>query len=142
MLNDSDEIRWAPWASVTLQQAISFVDCLGFSAIDYTVFNFEPTKEGFSSRDDPLSFFRYGTFGTLSGYFAQVKTWRNNPDAEAAASGGHHVQFPGQRIFPLKFFLGHYPIRSTKQAIEKIFKNRISRYSKTERKKELAYALR
>jgi glycosyltransferase involved in cell wall biosynthesis len=135
MLNDADELRWSPWKDVNLQQALSFVDSLGFSAIDYTVFNFEPTIDGFNNKHDPEKFFKYGDFGKQSGNFVQVKTWKNNDKADAASSGGHHVMFPDQKIYPFKFLLNHYPVRSNKQAIEKIFKQRVSRYSEEEKKK-------
>jgi hypothetical protein len=135
MLNDADEIRWSPWQNVSLREAFSFIDSLGYSAIDYTVFNFAPTKEGFNENHDPLTFFKYGEFSGMDGHFVQVKTWKNNPEAELAPSGGHHVAFSQQRIFPLKFFLGHYPIRSTRHGMEKIFKERQSRFTKAEKQK-------
>jgi glycosyltransferase involved in cell wall biosynthesis len=135
VLNDADEIRWSPWAGLTLQEAFSFIDSVGYNAVDYTVFNFVPTKEGFSEKDDLLTFFQYGEFGHLSGHFVQIKSWRNDPAAVLAPSGGHHISFPGLKIFPLKFFLGHYPVRSTKHALEKIFKERKPRYAATEKKR-------
>ncbi|HET7060335.1 MAG TPA: glycosyltransferase family 2 protein [Candidatus Saccharimonadales bacterium] len=135
LLNDADEIRWSPWSNVTLQEALSFIDSLGYSAVDYTVFNFIPTKEGFSEKSNPLTFFKYGEFSGMEGHFVQVKTWKNNSEAELAPSGGHHVAFTNQKIFPLKFFLGHYPIRSTRHGREKIFKHRRSRFTKAEKQK-------
>lgn len=135
MLNDADELRWSPWKNVSLQKALSFVDSLGYNAVDYTVFNFEPTNDGFSNQHDPEKFFMYGDFGKQSGNFVQVKTWKNNKEIDLASSGGHHAMFPNQRIYPLKFLLNHYPIRSNKQAAEKIFSQRVSRYSEEEKKK-------
>jgi glycosyltransferase involved in cell wall biosynthesis len=135
MLNDADEIRWSPWQGISLQEAFSFIDSLGYNAVDYTIFNFSPTKEGFDQKHDPLTFFKYGEFSGMEGHFVQVKTWQNNPKAELAPSGGHHVAFPNQKIFPLKFFLGHYPIRSTRHGVEKIFKNRQSRFTEAEKQK-------
>jgi hypothetical protein len=135
ILNDADEIRWSPWVGLTLLEAFSFIDSLGYNAVDYTVFNFVPTKEGFNEKDNPLTFFQYGEFGTLSGHFVQVKAWKNNQEAVLAPSGGHHISFSGLRIFPLKFLLGHYPIRSTKHGQEKIFKERKPRYAATEKER-------
>lgn len=134
-LNDADEIRWSPWKGVSLREAFSFIDSVGYNAVDFTVFNFMPTKEGYEKSGDPLTFFEYGEFGTLSGYFVQVKAWRNHPDATLAASGGHHISFPGLKIYPLKFLLGHYPIRSTKHGRDKIFNQRMPRYAAAERKR-------
>ncbi|MGH7156961.1 MAG: glycosyltransferase family 2 protein [Candidatus Saccharimonadales bacterium] len=135
IFNDADEIRWSPWANVTLQQAISFIDSRGYNCIDYTVFNFHPTKDGFTRNLDPLDFFHYGEFGTENWYFLQLKTWKNNPQAELASTGGHLVNFPGRKVFPLKFLLGHYSLRSSAQAAKKIFKDRQPRYITEERKK-------
>lgn len=133
-LNDADEIRWSPWKDITLQEAFSFVDHCGFNAVDFTVFNFVPTKEGFSDKDSLKTFFRYGEFGTLSGYFVQVKAWKNNPRAVLAPSGGHRVSFPGLKIYPIKFLLAHYPIRSTAHGRRKVFKDRLPRFAAQEKK--------
>ncbi len=130
--NDADEIRWSPWPGVTIQKAISFADYLGYNCIDYTVFNFSPTEDGYDKGTDPVSFFRYGRFGNESWHFLQLKTWRNNSDAEIAESGGHLVEFPGRKIYPIKFLLGHYSLRSSKQAKRKIFKDRRPRFIETE----------
>lgn len=135
MLNDADEIRWSPWRDVNLQQAFSFIDSVGYSAVDYTVFNFMPTKEGFGVGQDLIGFFEYGEFSGIAGHFVQVKSWKNNPEASLAPSGGHHVNFTNLKIYPLKFLLGHYPIRSSKHAREKIFQQRKTRFSTQERRK-------
>jgi glycosyltransferase involved in cell wall biosynthesis len=134
-LNDADEIRWSPWKGLTLREAFSFVDKTGYNAVDFTVFNFVPTEEGFDESQDPITFFRYGEFGRLSGFFSQIKAWKNHPEATLAPSGGHHISFPGLKIFPLKFLLGHYPIRSTKHGLDKIFKQRMPRYATIERQR-------
>ena len=44
----------------------------------------------------------------------QVKAWsaRAARRVELAASGGHDADFPGRRVFPYKFLLLHYPVRS------------------------------
>jgi len=41
---DSDEIRLSPWQDITLRQAISFIDYLGYNTIDFTVLDFRPTE--------------------------------------------------------------------------------------------------
>ena len=134
-LNDADEIRWSPWKGVTMQEAFSFLDSLGYNCVDYTVFNLKPTQDGFTEHDKALDFFKYGEFGTIPGYFVQVKSWKNDKKADLASSGGHHVLFPGLRVFPLKFLLCHYPLRSSAQAKRKIFKDRNPRFSESEVKK-------
>lgn len=133
--NDADEIRWSPWPDISLQKTISFIDHLGFNVIDFTVFNFYPTKDGFERGVDPLEFFEYGDFGHEGWHFMQLKAWRNHPEADIAASSGHLVKIPGPKIFPLKFLLGHYPLRSNAQARKKIFQDRKPRFIADERKR-------
>lgn len=133
--NDADEIRWSPWPGVSLQKAISFIDYKGFNIIDYTVFNFSPTKDGYRRGMNPLGHFGYGDFGHEGWHFMQLKTWRNNPAANIASSGGHLVDIPDPKIFPLKFLIGHYPLRSNEQAAKKIFQDRKPRFHANERKK-------
>jgi glycosyltransferase involved in cell wall biosynthesis len=135
MLNDADELRWSPWPRHTLMEGLSFVDSLGYNAVDFTVFNFIPIKDGFSEKKDPIRFFHYGEFPTDESYFVQIKSWKNQPNVDLTSSGGHHISFPLQKIYPLKFFLGHYPLRSEKQAKDKIFRYRRQRFNQSELKK-------
>lgn len=126
--NDADEFRQSPWRGVRLADALAFVDALGYSAVDFTVVDFrylvgQPVA---SSVRDELLFFE---FGRRPGHFVQVKGWRNQPPGrvELAASGGHEAVFPGRRVFPLKFLLRHYPLRSEEQARRKITRDRLPR---------------
>lgn len=135
IFNDGDEIRWSPWPGISLQRALSFIGSLGYNCIDYTVFNFHPTADGYKRGTDPLKFFRYGEFGADNWYFLQLKTWLNNPQAEISSTGGHLVNFPGRKVFPIKFLLGHYSLRSPEQAARKILKDRQPRYLASERKR-------
>jgi hypothetical protein len=133
--NDADEIRWSPWPGISLQRAISFIDHVGFNVVDYTVFNFSPTKDGYERYKDPVDFFEYGDFGHEGWHFMQLKTWRNHPDADIASSSGHLVTIPDPKIFPLKFLLAHYSLRSNAQAAKKVFKDRKPRFKANERKR-------
>lgn len=135
MSNDADEIRWSPWPGVSLQRAISFIDHVGFNLIDYTVFNFYPTADGYRQGMNPLKFFKYGDFGHEGWHFMQLKTWRSNPKADIASSGGHLASLPDAKIFPIKFFLSHYSIRSNQQASKKVFTDRKPRFTATEKQK-------
>lgn len=133
MHNDADEIRSSPWAGVSLASAISFVDASGYNSIDFTVFDFRPTIDGYDGSIKPQIFFTHGEFGNRPGHFVQIKLWKNNSTANLVKSGGHHVYVENQKIFPLKFFLGHYPLRSNIQAREKIFMNRKPRFMQSEK---------
>src|SRR5581483_4877139 len=44
------------------------------------------------------------------------------------SGGGHEARFPQRQIFPYKFLLKHYPLRSPDQARRKIFAERLPRY--------------
>jgi SAM-dependent methyltransferase len=82
---DADEIRRAPWAGVTMRDALHHVRRLGFNAVEYTVLVFRPTSgEDFEP-------------GARSGHFVQVKA----RDA-----------FEGRRVFPYNFLMLHSPVRS------------------------------
>jgi Glycosyl transferase family 2 len=130
--HDADEIRESPWPGLTLQQAISAVDAVGFNAIDFTIVEFKLTADGFEAAMDPATFFTHYQFAQLGSHFLQVKAWKNTGPVNLTV-WGHHAVTEGQRIFPLKFLLRHYPLRSVRQAKEKLFKNRAPRIPPQER---------
>ena len=134
---DSDEIRESPWPGVNLYDGITFVNSLGFNAIDFTVLNYRFTKStnDFSEKNDPRTYFKYCEFGDHPGHFIQIKAWKNtdNP-VELKSSGGHDASFKGRRVYPIKFLINHYPLRSKKQANKKIFLDRLPRFSPEELK--------
>jgi hypothetical protein len=124
---DADELRLSPWPSVSLLEAIKFVDSLGYSAIDFTVLNFFFTNQSASTvQFDPADFNSFD-FGRHSSYLWQIKAWRNREDVNLCNSGGHSAEFPGRRVYPLKFLTKHYPLRSKEQANIKVYCNRIRR---------------
>jgi hypothetical protein len=64
----------------------------------------------------------------------QVKCWkRTSARVDLVSSGGHDVLFPDRRVFPLRFLLRHYPIRSQTHGERKIFIERRPRLDVTER---------
>lgn len=126
---DADEIREAPFDGATLQEFISFVDELGYNAIDNTVIDFRLT----SKTDDIFGQDGYYEFGTRPGHFLQVKTWRKCPDLKLAESGGHVATFDGKKVYPLKIICKHYPLRTLEQAQRKIFKDRLPRFEKEQK---------
>jgi SAM-dependent methyltransferase len=130
---DADEFRCAPWPSVTLAEGISFVDDLGYTAVDFTVLNF-----GFTDDDEQVPFSagarRFFDFGRHPSYHLQIKAWKNQGQViDLGSSGGHIAAFAGSRVFPLKFLTKHYPLRSTKQASTKIFRDRLPRFARENR---------
>jgi len=124
---DADEIRVSPFEKFSLKDSIEIVDSLGFNAIDYTCIDFKPIIDRFDGKQKISSFFKYFEFGLRPGHFIQIKTWKNRKNVRLANSGGHRVEFPSQNIFPYKFLLKHYPIRSNKQGRRKVYERKVRR---------------
>lgn len=131
--HDADERRSGPWAGVGLRDALWRVDQSAFSAVDHTVLNFRPIDNGFAPGSDLEVYFRHFEFGRTSDLLLQVKAWKNTGPVDLASSGGHEARFPGRRIFPYKFELKHYPIRSQSHGEQKVFHERIKRWDPGER---------
>jgi glycosyltransferase involved in cell wall biosynthesis len=130
---DADERRRPPWPRGSLRDALYFVDQCGFNCVDHTLLTFHPTDNTFTD-GDLEDHFRYFEFGQRPGHFIRRNAWKNvgvRPDR--AGSGGHDTVFPGRRIYPFKFLLKHYPIRSQEHGQRKVFRDRIARYDPEER---------
>ncbi len=131
--HDSDEIRKSPWKSVNLRDAIYIVDKAGFNAIDHTVINFRPTDNEYRAGSNFESHFQYFEFFDQPGAFLQIKAWKNlGIPVSLAQRGGHVINFKGRKVYPYKFLLKHYPIRSQSHGEKKVFKERKTRWYKPE----------
>lgn len=127
---DADEIRLSPWRDTTLQEAISRVDELGYNAIDFTVLDFRFLKGQGLAEGDYQAQLNFFEFGRRPGHFRQIKGWKNaGGEVNLADSGGHDATFADRLVFPLKFLLKHYPLRSKAQAERKIGKDRLPRFA-------------
>jgi hypothetical protein len=127
---DPDEIRESPWPGLTLREALFRVDREGFNAVDHTCLVFHPTGGGFCPNVSLQSQFSHFEFGTRPGHFLQIKAWKRQPEpVDCASSGGHEVRFAGRRVYPFKFLLRHYPIRSQEHGERKIYRDRLPRFS-------------
>ncbi len=128
--HDADEFRESPWAGLTLREAIAEVDRRGYNAIDFTVLNFRPTDEaGAEGRDVRSSLTVYESADRWDQL--QVKCWKKTGNrVDLVSSGGHDVRFPDRRVFPIRFLLRHYPIRSQSQGHRKVFVDRKPRFLK------------
>jgi hypothetical protein len=131
--HDSDEIRSSPWVGVSLRGGLYVADRMGYTAVDFTVCEFRPVTDGISPSRDLEREIRYFEYSRVPAHFDQIKAWRQGSGRVDLGSGGHHAEFPGRRVFPYKFLLKHYPLRSTEQARRKIFDERRPRYSPEER---------
>jgi hypothetical protein len=132
--SDADELRESPWPDRSLAEAVAAVDRLGYNAIDFRVFNFPPTRDGFARGDDLRTFFRHFEPGAVFDKL-QVKCWKKHPGIDLRSTGGHDAQFPQRRVFPVRFLLRHYPIRSQAHGERKVFRERKPRFVEAERKK-------
>ena len=127
--HDADEIRESPWPEVGLKDALYRVDQEGYNCVDFTVLNFRPVDDSYSSGSKLEPHFRYFEFGMHPAHFVMVKAWKKSSQRVVLAeSGGHKVDFPTAKVYPYKFLLRHYPIRSQQQGVRKIFSERKPRW--------------
>ncbi len=118
---DADELRESPWPDVTLRDALYHVDQCGFNCIDHTCLDFFPVDESFRPDANPGEKLKYYGFGRYPGQFTHINAWKNMGQSVSLwKSGGHLTEFEGQRVYPYKFLLRHYPLRTRQQATQKI----------------------
>jgi Glycosyl transferase family 2 len=133
--NDADEFREPPWPGMRLADAVRWVDRLGYNCIDFRVLNFRPVDDGFAPGADPKDQITRWEEPILHDR-VRLNCWKAQKDpVSLAASGGHEVQFPGRRVFPIRFLLRHYPVRSQEHGKRKIFDERKKRFLERERAK-------
>lgn len=128
---DADEIRISPFQNITLAEMISFVDNLGYNAIDTTVIDFRLT----SKEEKIFNENAYFEIGRRPTCFMQTKVWKKCNDVDLASTGGHLAKFENQKVYPLKIINKHYPLRSLEQAKRKVFKDRLPRFEKEKKEK-------
>jgi len=130
---DADEFRESPWEGYSLSTAIQAVDRLGYTAIDFALLNFRPIDNSFAPGADVRDYLKHYEWGENFND-RQVKCWKNVGAAvDLKSSGGHHVQFEGCKVFPTKFILRHYPIRSQAHGERKVFAERKARFFAAEK---------
>jgi hypothetical protein len=130
---DADEFRESPWPGVGFVEALCEVDRLGYNAVDFAVVNFVPVKDGFSKGDDPREVFRFCEPGAVYDRL-QVRCWKKLPvPLDLVSTAGHEARFEGRRVFPLRFLLRHYPIRSQAHGERKVWRERVPRFAPEER---------
>ncbi len=131
--HDADEFRESPWRGVPLVDAIRRVDALGFNAIDFASLDFWPVHDRFQPGDDVRAAFT--AYAERAPYDrVQVRCWKKTQaPVDLASSAGHDVQFPGRRVFPIRFISRHYPIRGQAHGERKVFRERRGRFRESER---------
>ncbi|MDQ1591836.1 MAG: hypothetical protein QOG71_2463 [Pyrinomonadaceae bacterium] len=132
--HDADELRESPWPGVSLRDGLYRVERSGFNSVDHTVVNFRPVDNSFAANSDFESHFKFFEFGRTQPDYVQVKAWQNlGRKISLADSGGHDVQFDGRRVYPYKFLLKHYSIRSQRHGERKVFGERQPRWNAGEK---------
>jgi hypothetical protein len=126
VLHDADERRRSPWPGVGLREALWRVDRAGFSCVDHVTLNFWPTDGGFDPDGPDLEVqLRHFEFSDHPGHFHQRRAWKQRGQRVALArTAGHDVEFPDRRVYPYKFLLKHYPIRSQAHGERKLLDRR------------------
>jgi hypothetical protein len=130
--HDADEFRESPWTHLKLLDAIRYVDAQGFNAIDFESFDFWPVdgdiEPGADVRDALPFCADHAPYDHL-----QIRCWKKTDTIDLAASGGHEARFANRSVFPIRFILRHYPIRSQAHGERKVFRERRNRFLDRER---------
>jgi hypothetical protein len=130
--HDADEFRESPWGDIPLKEAIRRVDTLGYNAIDFASFDFRPTDDRDHAGEDVRTAFQFYSEAAVYDR-VQIRCWKKTPCVELESTGGHDTRFDGRNVFPVRFVLRHYPIRSQAHGQRKVFGERRPRYAEQER---------
>lgn len=124
---DADELIFPPWPGVSLLDGIRIIDSLGFNTFELSRFDFRPTRPGFYQKINPKKFFHHFEFFKYSLRF--IRGWKILPgnQYDLSSTGGHHIQFSGQKLYPIRFENHHFPYRSLKQMQSKLYADRLPR---------------
>jgi hypothetical protein len=134
ILHDADERRRGPWPDVSLRDSLYHVDRAGFTCIDHVTLNFWPIDNGYDGTQELEAYFGYFEFSEHIGHFHQRRAWKNlGEGVSLVPSAGHDVGFYGRRVYPYKFLLKHYPIRSQHHGECKVLRERRARWNAAER---------
>ncbi len=130
--HDADEFRESPWPQLSLYEAIRVVDNLGYNAIDFDLLNFRPTDNSYKPGSDVRQYIRH--FECCEDFDRiQIKAWKKQlMRVDLQSSGGHEAKFEGRKVFPIKFVLRHYPIRSQAHGEKKVYHERRPRFDQRE----------
>jgi hypothetical protein len=130
----ADEVLTPPWPGMSYRDGLYLVDRAGFNCVDHTAIDFNPVDDGFEQGMDHEAYFKHFEFVTQPAAFRLKKAWKNcGRPLRMAADGGHDLPFEGQRVYPFKFLLKHYPVRSQRHGEKKVFRERKARWSPLER---------
>jgi len=120
---DADEIRLPPHSGHTLAEAVAEVDELGYNAVNFLELTFVPTREH-PDHDHPRFQETMRWYYPFLPHFPnRLNAWkRQEHPVDLRSEGGHHVDFPGLRLYPESFPMRHYLHLSVEHAIRKYAK--------------------
>ncbi len=131
---DSDELRTSPWSEISLSRGLAIAQEYGSNAIEFGVVEYPPLDDDFCASIDPVVHFTHCYFSKQPSHFLQTKAWLQGSHLiDLSSTGGHHAQFPGKQVFPYRFILDHFPIRSSQHGLKKVLKDRKPRFSSQEK---------
>ncbi|MGH8980812.1 MAG: glycosyltransferase family 2 protein [Acidimicrobiales bacterium] len=132
--HDADEIHEPPWPRTAMRDALWALEHWGFNAVDHTGVDFRPVEDAWHPGEDLAASFEWFEFPPFSSYFTLVRAWKPGAaPVDLAGTGGHQAVFAGRRVFPYKFLLRHYPIRSQAHGERKVLGERKARFDPAER---------
>jgi glycosyltransferase involved in cell wall biosynthesis len=126
--HDADEYFQSPWPSISLRSALFRVDQEHYNAISFQGITFPPVDNSFRPGSDFVKHFQYWT----AHYPAQciwIRGWKGSATDVRIVGGSHDARFSGRYVYPEKFIIRHYPIRSQQHGEAKVFRERQPRYS-------------
>lgn len=108
----------------------------GFNCVDHAAVDFRPADDTWRPGDDLDGAFDWFEFASSHARFTLLEAWRpQTAPVVNAETGGHRADFAGRRVFPYKFPIRHYPLRSAAHARRKLFAKRRDRWDPEERAK-------
>ena len=130
---DADEIRYSPWTDTSLQEGLDRVDKAGFNLVNFKLFNFRLTSDLSAVNDFESAIIVYSRSEIFNQ--RQVKAWKSSDHVSIAKSGGHMIRIPDPQVYPTRFILKHYPVRSLFHGQQKIIAERKARFTTAERQR-------
>jgi len=127
---DADELRESPWPDCNLREAIWRVHKMGYNVINHKNYHFLPTEDShFTPGADLLQSIPF-YFNRQWFVSPQMKIFKKpSGPLNITTHGGHILAFPGRKVFPLRFLLLHFPLRSESHGRQKVDQERTTRYS-------------
>lgn len=145
MLNDADEIRYAPqrWENgeqrrLRLDRYVADIS-IDYNMVNFKVRNYVPMINTLPWESDINPELYFNHYQKVSSYdkVPHVKMWRNMGTVDLSWTGGHRVIYtsgPHTKQYPIDFLSKHYGIRSQEHGTRKVAE-RVKRWNLSERGK-------